>query len=286
MGAFLAVAEEEVAAAGGAEIGDADVRGAEASADELGAIGFAEIKKDVPRRRLMAGGHHVEPLDGIGLVAGAELVEPFRSFGKLRLKLGSDFGADFVAAAADGWADGGEKVGGPGLEVHLHLADGFDDDALERAAPAGVNGGDGALFRVDEENGYAVGGLDAEEETGAVGDRGVSRHGGQALAGLGWWSVEKMDDVGMDLLQGDEFHVGGTECGLKATAVFKNVFLGVPFGEAEIEDFLGILSGDVAGLGAETMDEPWEFCEHGNLEDSDALDVALGPNAFVTGASA
>ncbi len=141
LGAFLAVAEEEVAAAGGAEIGDADVRGAEASADELGAIGFAEIKKDVPRRRLMAGGHHVEPLDGIGLVAGAELVEPFRSFGKLRLKLGSDFGADFVAAAADGWADGGEKVGGPGLEVHLHLADGFDDDALERAAPAGVNMG-------------------------------------------------------------------------------------------------------------------------------------------------
>ncbi len=223
MGAFLAVAEEEVAAAGGAKIGDADVRGAEASADELGAVGFAEVEEDVFGRGLMAGGHHVQPLNGIGLVAGAELVEPFRSFGKLRLKLGSDFGADFVAAAADGWADGGEKVGGPGLEVHLHLADGFDDDALERAAPAGVNGGDGALFRVDEENGYAVGGLDAEGET---------------------------------------------------------------VGEAEIEDFLGILSGDAAGLGAETMDEPWEFCERGNLENSDALDVALGPNAFVTGASA
>jgi len=97
--------------------------------------------------------------------------------------------------------DGGEKVGRLGVEVHLHLADGFDNDTGEGAAPSGVNGGDSALFGVDEENGDAIGGLDGEEQAGAVGDGGV------ALADLGRGGVEKMDDVGMDLLQGDEFQV-------------------------------------------------------------------------------
>ena len=63
--------------------------------------------------------------------------------------------------------------------MHLHLADGFDNDALKCAAPTGMNGGDGALFRVDEENRNAIGGLDAEEEAGTVGGGGV------ALARLG-----------------------------------------------------------------------------------------------------
>jgi len=37
---------------------------------------------------------------------------------------------------------------------------------------------------------------------------------------------------------------------------FLRRFLGVPFGEAEIEDFLVVLTGDAAGLGAEAVDEP------------------------------
>jgi hypothetical protein len=41
LGAFLAVAEEEVAAAGSAKVADEDVGGAEAGTEELGAIGFA-----------------------------------------------------------------------------------------------------------------------------------------------------------------------------------------------------------------------------------------------------
>ena len=184
LGAFFAVAEEEIAAAGSTEIADKDVGGAEAGSEELGAIGFAEIEEDVLRWRLVAGGHHVEPLDGIGLVAGAEFVKPFGGFGELGEKLGGDFGADFVAAASDGGADGGEEVGGLGFELHLQLADGFHNDTLEGAAPAGVNGGDSALFQVDEENGDAVGGLHAEEEAGAVGGGGV------AVAGFGWCGVE------------------------------------------------------------------------------------------------
>jgi len=49
------------------------------------------------------------------------------------------------------------------LELHLHLADGFHDDAGQSATPASVNGGDGALFRVDQQNGDAIGGLGAKE---------------------------------------------------------------------------------------------------------------------------
>ncbi len=153
MGAFFAVAEEEVATAGGTEIVDKDIGRAKAGTEELGAIGFAEVEEDVLGRRLVAGGHHVEPLDWIGLVTGAELGEPVGGFRELREELGGDFGADFVAAASDGRADGGEDVGGVGFELHLHLADGFDDDAGQSASPASVNGGDGALFRVDEQNG-------------------------------------------------------------------------------------------------------------------------------------
>src|SRR5882762_7831374 len=81
-GAFLAVAEEEVQVAGGTEIAQEDVRGAEAGVQELSAIGLREIEEDVLGQGLVAGRHHVEPLDGIGFVAGAEFVEPVGSVGK------------------------------------------------------------------------------------------------------------------------------------------------------------------------------------------------------------
>ena len=173
-GAFLAVAEEEIAAAGGAEIADEDVLGAEAGAEELCAIGFAEVEQDVFGWGLVARRHPVQPLDRIGLIAGAELIEPFGSIGKLGLKLDGNLRADFVTAAADGGADGSEKICGLGAELHLHLTDGFDDDAGESATPPGMDGGDGAFLGIDEEDGDAIGGLNGEEQAGAIGDRGVS----------------------------------------------------------------------------------------------------------------
>lgn len=88
-----------------------------------------------------------------------------------------------------------------------------------------MNGGDGALFGVDEEDGDAVGGLHAEEKAGTVGDGGV------AMAGFGRGSIEQMDYVGVDLFEGDKFQVRGSEGELEAAAVFQDVFLGVPFGE-------------------------------------------------------
>ena len=149
----------------------------------------------------MAGGRHVKPLDGIGLVAGAKFVEPFGGFGELGKKLGGDFGADFVAAAADGWADGSEEVGGLGAKFHLHLPEGLRNDALKGAAPTGMDSGDGAPFRIDKENRDAIGGLDAKEEPGTVCGGGITS------ARFGGCGVEKVDDVGMDLFQRNEFEV-------------------------------------------------------------------------------
>jgi hypothetical protein len=107
--------------------------------------------------------------------------------------------------------------------MHLHLANGFDEDALERAAPSGVNSGYGAILGVYEEDRDAVGGLDGEEEAGAVGGGGI------ASARFGGGGVEEMDHIRMDLLQRNEFEVRCAECRLEAAAVFEDVFFAVPF---------------------------------------------------------
>jgi len=280
VGAFFAVAEEKIPAAGRAEVADEDVGGSDPGAKKLRAIGFAEIEEDVLGRRLVAGGHHVQPLDGIGLVTGAEFVEPLGGFGELGKKLSGNFGADFVAAATDGGADGGKQIARPGLELHLQLADGFDDDALERAAPAGMNGGDGALFGIDEENRNAVSGLDAQEQTAAVGNGSI------ALTRLGRCDVEKVDDVGMDLFQRNELEIGCAEGGLEAAAIFEDVLFGIPVREAEIESLFAVLIAEPARFGAEAVDEPGESCKGGDLEDLHAARVTLGPGSCGTGAGA
>src|SRR6266567_252312 len=108
----------------------------------------------------MTGRSHVEPLQRIGLVAGAQFVEPVGSVGKLRLEFNRDFYADFVATAANGRSDGGKQIRWLGTELHLHLADGLCDDALQSATPASVDSGDRAFFDVGQKNRNAVGGLD------------------------------------------------------------------------------------------------------------------------------
>src|SRR5258708_11319460 len=100
LGAFLAVAEEEVTTAGGAKIADEDVLVAEAGAEKLGAVGFAEVEEDAFGWGLVARGHHVQPLDGVGFVVGLKFSEPVGSFDELGKEFGRDFRADFAAATA------------------------------------------------------------------------------------------------------------------------------------------------------------------------------------------
>ncbi len=153
----------------------------------------------------------------------------------------------------------------------MHLADGFDDDALKGAAPAGMNGGDGALFRIDQENRDAVGGLNSQEKPWTVCDGGVPS------ARFGGCGVEKVDDVGMELFERNEFEVRCAEGRLEAAAILEDVFFAVPFGETEIENFFAVQEADAARASAEAVEEPGKFCERGHLQDLDAADFAFDP---------
>lgn len=156
------MAEEQAGVAGRAEIANVDIFRDKAGSHKLRAIGFAKIEMDVFRRRLVAGRFHVEPLERIGFFAGAGLVEVVSGIGELRGEFGDKVGGDFVAARTDRRADRGKEIGGFGAEFELHAADGLLRDSGESAAPTGMNGGNGALFRIHQEDRDAIGGLNAE----------------------------------------------------------------------------------------------------------------------------
>ena len=80
----------------------------------------------------------------------------------------NQFGADFVAARADGRTDCSEKIRRVAGKFEVHGTDGFLGDASERAAPASMNGGDGSFLGIDEKDGDAIGGLNGEEKAGAT----------------------------------------------------------------------------------------------------------------------
>lgn len=221
----------------------------------------------------MARRHHVEPLDGIRLIAGSELIEPFVCIGKLRLKLDSDLRADFVTAAANRGADGGENILGLRAELHLHLADGFCNDALERAAPSRMDGGNRALLGVNEKNRHTIRGLDSEEQARAIGHRGV------AAARLCGRRVKHLNNIGMDLFEHYQLQIVRVERRLKAAAIFEHVFPVIPFRKAEIEDFSAVQFADAPRPRAETMDEPGKFGERRNLQDPHTVLYAFRPGA-------
>jgi len=255
----------------GAEVAHIDIFGEQADGNELRTIGFAQIEVDVLRRRLVAGRFHIEPLERIGLFTGAGLVEIVGGIGKLGGEFGYEVCSDFVTAGADGGADGGHEIGRLAAEFELHAADSFLGDAGEGAAPARVNGGNRAFFRVDEENRHAIGGLDGEEQAGAIGCGGVAF--GDASGPL----RENADHVRVDLLERNEIEIGSTEGGLKEASIFEDVFASVPLHEAEIEDFFGFEGAYAAGACAEAMDEPRQLAERSEFENLQGTSLANAP---------
>jgi hypothetical protein len=196
--AFAAVAEEEIGAAGGAEIRAIDIAGTQAGGDELRAIGLAKIEANIFRGRLVAGRGHVEPLNGVGFVAGARLVEIIVSIGELSGEFGDKLDANFIATRPDRRTERGAKVIRFAAEFESHTANSLLGDASEGAAPTGMNSSDYTLFGIDDENGDTIGRLNAEQQATVVCEGGV------ALAGLGCRLREKMNDVRMDLFQREQ----------------------------------------------------------------------------------
>ena len=124
-----------------------------------------------------------------------------------------------------------------------------------------MDGSDGAFFGIDEEDGDAVGSLNAEEEAGSVGERGV------AFAGFLGGGGERPDNGGMNLFEIDEREFLCAESALEFFAILEDVFARVPFGEAEVEDFLSVEIGAAAGGGAEAMEKPRKLFEGVEFED-------------------
>ena len=116
----------------------------------------------------MARRCHVEPLNGIGFVTRAWLVEIIVRVSELGGEFGDKFDANFIATRADGRTKRGEKVGRFAAEFELHAANGLLSDASERATPTSMNSGDDALLGINEENGHAIGSLHAEQQPRAV----------------------------------------------------------------------------------------------------------------------
>jgi len=210
-------------------------------------IGLAQIETNIFRGRLVAGRGHVEPLDGIGLVAGARLVEIIVSIGKLRGEFGDEFDADFIAARADRRTKRGEKTGRFAAEFESHTANRFLGDAREGPAPTGMNNSDDTLLWVDDENGDTIGSLHAEQQA-----RGICE-GRVALGWLGSGLREKMNDVGVNLLQRNQGKTLGGKSGLEKAAIFCYGRAGIPLHEAEIQNFFPIEEAGTAETSAEAV---------------------------------
>src|SRR6267378_8356707 len=144
-------------------------------------------------------------------------------------------------------------------------------DAGERTAPAGVHGGNRSLFWIDEEYRDAIGGLDGKKKAGAI------RGGGIAFARVGRRLGENANYIRVDLLERDQFEIGGTKGGLKQAAIFEDVFAGVPFHEAEVKNFFGFERANAAGAGAETVDEPGKLAKWGEFENLQTTGFAEMP---------
>ena len=105
----------------------------------------------------------------------------------------------------------------------------------------------------------------------------MSGGGSVAFAGFGGRPGENANHVRVDLLQRNELEIGGAERGLEAAAIFDDVFAGVPFHEAEIEDFFGFERADSTRAGAEAVNQPGKLQEWDELEKLQATSLAKAP---------
>src|SRR5208283_971669 len=98
-----------------------------------------------------------------------------------------------------------------------------------------------------------------------------------ALARMRGCGGEKVNHVGVDLLERRQRETPSVERGLQEVAVFRDVFARVPFHEAEIEHRLASELADAAGPRAESVDQPGEFAKGSELKDLQAAGTAQDP---------
>ena len=88
---------------------------------------------------------------------------------------------------------------------------------------------------------------------------------------------EQVNNVGMQLLERSEPQLHGVEGGLKSAAVLHDIFWGIPFHKAEIEDLFGFELADTSGTSAEAVSEPGKLSESDEFENLQASGSANAP---------
>ena len=111
----------------------------------------------------------------------------------------------------------------------------------------------------------------------------MSGGGSVAFAGFGSRPGEHSNYIRVDLLEWNEIEVCGAESGSEAAAIFQNVFAGVPFHEAEIENFFGFERTDSAGASAKAVNQPGKLQERDEFENLQAASLAKAPRRSYPG---
>jgi len=280
VGEVLAAAVFEPGA-GGALAHYADAGLGEAGVQKLPAVGFYEIEMDLGADVGVAGGAGGEEkervlfFDGVGVV---DLGEEGVGVGELAFELEPDLFAYGEAAVANGWTDGGYEVFGAGAVFELHGSDAALDDAGQGAAPAGVEGGDGAGFGVSDEDGDAVCGLDAQENAVLVGHECVAAQNGFAVSGFERRvpCFDGADEAAVELADGDQLRGSAAGYGAEeAFAVFGYGGRVVFLCPAEVLFGFAVGGGAPTAAGAETGLQPGPAVPLGDADDAGG-EAALG----------
>lgn len=126
-------------------------------------------------------------------------------------ELSGDIGPNLVAACADARSDSGVDVVRRRIEIGVHFFEGAFHYCCGSAAPTRVNRGDGAIAAVEEQDGDAIGGTDADARSDLAAHQGIAL----ALSILRPGCIENA--IGVDLAQSD-IDVGVT--GARAETMF------------------------------------------------------------------
>jgi hypothetical protein len=179
----------------------------------------------------------------VNLVGLFGFVEEIGGVGELRFEAVANFLSNLIAAVVDPGTDGGADVFCLRAEVTAHFSDTFFDDALYRAAPAGVEDADSAVPGVSDDDWQAVGGLDGEKKARSAGDESVAC---ELVFGN---SGDAVNEVGVNLAERDQGPGFLRKVLDQRGAIAFDGAAGGVFGEAQI----------AGGTRGEGMDEPGEF---------------------------
>ena len=168
--------------------------------------------------------------------------------------------AHFIAAGSDGRSDDRQAMSRIAGVSRLHGLQGPGYDPCQEASPTGVDGRQDLFGLIDDEHGQAVGHLDGQKQSGAMGNQGISLRRRVSRCK----PVQANDAVGMALAQPHQDH------GLSGQAGDKGVLNRKGF-----DNLSGLLetrsagqpvaSGDAVSQ-AETVHQPGKGCQRRVLQ--------------------